>query len=375
MADSQVSFQSAKLTVEILTGSQKGVVRVFTQDEITIGRSSENDLALVDDVKVSRHHARILMTPEGFEIENMTDKNILFVDGIPTQREKIRNTHRVMLGQTELSVTFDAFANSSLSLQPLIPTQSTGQSVTNFSAQKSLLGDKTTKSEQPLIAPNFQPQQMTVPPPQRMIPAQPHAGPRPVNGYTQNPYAVHTSPNDNSGMLKMVVLGIVGLVTVYFVFFDQAKRKPASTDVYRTSNVIQEDRDKLKKSLDELDKQDSKLESLQFRRAQENLDKALRDFRNGQYSLARDKFLLVLSLDPQNQTAKRYEQLSRFRLDEQIKYFSLQGRKYYERQNYRLCAASFEKVIILIQKKDDRQFQEAAEFLKLCQQSMNTRYE
>ena len=399
MADSQISRKSARLVVEILSGSHKGSVRTFSQETISIGRSSENDLSFSEDAKMSRKHARILMTSDGFEIENITDKNLLYVDGVPTKRERMKPAQKIMLGQTELNITFDAAETQASSMvsrsesslpalaqsitselqnqmPPPPPPPSVKPSKAVQQTKTHVIGGRPQVPGSVISAsmPTHQPaQQMISQAP--MSPAHnPHFQQMPRNmGYQNRPSSVGAS---GGGGFKITVLVLVIAVGAYFTLFDKkSKRNPASTDIYRTSDAIQSDRDKVKKSLDELEKQDSKLESLQFKRAQENLDKGLRDYRNGQYSLARDKFLLVLSLDPQNQTAKRYEQLSRFKLDEQIKYYSLQGRKYYERQNYRLCVASFEKVIILVQKKDDKQFQEAAEFLKLCQQSMNTRYE
>lgn len=400
MADSQISRKSAKLTVEILSGSHKGSVRTFSQESISIGRSSENDLSFTEDAKMSRKHARILMTPDGFEIENITDKNLLYVDGIPTKRERMKPAQKIVLGQTELSISFDAIETQAPSVIHTIGSQaSLAQSVSTElknplpppppvpkttkalqQTQPGVMENRISTSPAPVPAiitsvkaPTPQSFQQSMYPPSAQPPFPQPPFPQPGNRGYQN---VSRSVNSGGSGLKVALIVVIAAVGVYFTMFDKSsKRAPASTDVYRTSDAIQNDRDKVKKSLDELEKQDTKLESLQFKRAQENLDKGLRDYRNGQYSLARDKFLLVLSLDPQNQTARRYEQLSRFKLDEQIKYYSLQGRKYYERQNFRLCVASFEKVIILVQKKDDKQFQEAAEFLRLCQQSMNTRYE
>jgi predicted component of type VI protein secretion system len=377
MANSQISQKSAKLTIEILNGPQKGSRRTFIQEEISIGRANENDFSIPDDVKMSRKHARILMTPEGFEIENLTDKNLLFVDGAPTTREKIRNTHKVMLGNTELAVSFDHLETLAASLLQAMPQKNEASLSTAVSEVSRGMNNISVVSAQ---LQNRQAQaaavfQQTAQQTAQQPTPQPHLPMRNIGGYQQPIYPASKPHQESSVPLKLGLVLIIGVAGMYFVFFQPSQRKPASNDIYRTSDIIQSDRDKVKKTLDDLDKKDVKLESLQFKRAQENLDKALRDYRNGQYSLARDKFLLVLSLDPLNQTAKRYEQLSRFKLDEQIKYYSLQGRKYYERQNYRLCASSFEKVIILVQKKDDKQFQEAAEFLKLCQQSLNTRYE
>ncbi|MFN8945537.1 MAG: FHA domain-containing protein [Pseudobdellovibrionaceae bacterium] len=386
MFDSQVSNNSARLTIEVLTGTSKGSVRTFSQDTISIGRSSENDLAFTDDVKMSRKHARISMTPDGFEIENMTDKNLLFVDGQPTQREKIKRVHRVMLGQTELSVSFESMSNSTATDNQEKTTlqanpnqfqnqiEKTGKSLQRVNAQTLPAQSPTLQNTPTSALQARQPGPIFIPPQNQMPNYGNPAFPLPNPAHQQKPYRSPQPAGENKSMM-ILLIGAIAIAGIYFSFFDKPKRKPANTEIYRSSDVIQNDRDKVKKTLEDLVKQDTKLESLQFRRAQENLDKALRDYRNGQYSLARDKFLLVLSLDPLNQTAKRYEQLSRFKLDEQIKYYSLQGRKYYERQNYRLCASSFEKVIILIQKKDDKQFQEAVEFLKLCKQSLNTRYE
>jgi len=46
----------------------------------TLGRQGDNDLVLLDN-RISRRHAQILQTPEGFQIEDCGSRHGTFVNG------------------------------------------------------------------------------------------------------------------------------------------------------------------------------------------------------------------------------------------------------------------------------------------------------
>lgn len=84
----------------------EGVEHVFPTLPVTLGRDPDNDLPLAD-VKLSRHHCRILRTPEGFLLEDLESRNGTFVNGIQIRRHLLSLGDAVMIGVTSLSIEWD----------------------------------------------------------------------------------------------------------------------------------------------------------------------------------------------------------------------------------------------------------------------------
>ena len=56
----------------------------FAGDELTIGRSDKCSIPLKDN-RVSREHARIVRSPEGFRLKDLESANGIFVGARPVQ--------------------------------------------------------------------------------------------------------------------------------------------------------------------------------------------------------------------------------------------------------------------------------------------------
>jgi len=74
---------------------------------VTIGRDPDNDLPLEDN-RLSRHHCRIIRTPEGIVVEDLESRNGTFVNGVPTRRHLLSAGDTVMIGGTPLSVEWES---------------------------------------------------------------------------------------------------------------------------------------------------------------------------------------------------------------------------------------------------------------------------
>ena len=86
--------------LEILTGPLQGQKHTF-RSQLTIGRRSDNKVRLID-AKVSRNHAKILATDEGFLIEDMKSSNGTFVNGKNIESHLLRPGDTITIGFTEL---------------------------------------------------------------------------------------------------------------------------------------------------------------------------------------------------------------------------------------------------------------------------------
>jgi predicted component of type VI protein secretion system len=73
-----VADQSYQLVVR--KGPRPGQVFPLTLDTITIGRDPLSDI-VINDPEISRHHAKILRTGDGYELQDMGSTNGSFVDG------------------------------------------------------------------------------------------------------------------------------------------------------------------------------------------------------------------------------------------------------------------------------------------------------
>jgi hypothetical protein len=93
-----------QLALRFISGKyQGGEFPLSTQQEIIVGRSSELDMVLVEDM-VSRRHARIECSPEQIVIEDLGSTNGTFVNGEKIKRATLKEGDRVLIGTSILKV-------------------------------------------------------------------------------------------------------------------------------------------------------------------------------------------------------------------------------------------------------------------------------
>lgn len=63
----------------------------------TVGRASENDI-VISDSSVSRHHARLERSDDGFVVEDLHSTNGTMLNGVPIDRERIENDDELAFG-------------------------------------------------------------------------------------------------------------------------------------------------------------------------------------------------------------------------------------------------------------------------------------
>jgi GGDEF domain-containing protein len=85
----------------VIAGSELGRRYPLPASEARIGRVSINEI-VVDDRSISRTHARVFPTPEGFVLEDLASTNGLLVNEIATTRRLLRDGDIIRLGRTVL---------------------------------------------------------------------------------------------------------------------------------------------------------------------------------------------------------------------------------------------------------------------------------
>ncbi|MBN1320148.1 MAG: FHA domain-containing protein [Thermoleophilia bacterium] len=83
-------------------GGREGEVIALGGDVLTIGRSPHSDLFL-DDVTVSRHHARILVDGAGFLVEDLNSLNGTYVNRKRIERHQLSDGDELQIGKFKLA--------------------------------------------------------------------------------------------------------------------------------------------------------------------------------------------------------------------------------------------------------------------------------
>jgi HD-GYP domain-containing protein (c-di-GMP phosphodiesterase class II) len=86
--------------IEILSGPFQGQKHTF-RSQLTIGRKSDSIVRLID-AKVSRNHAKILATDDGFLIKDLQSSNGTFVNGENIDSQLLKPGDTITIGFTEL---------------------------------------------------------------------------------------------------------------------------------------------------------------------------------------------------------------------------------------------------------------------------------
>src|SRR5947209_2542430 len=82
---------------------QGGEFPVVPEKQILVGRSSDLDMVLVEDM-VSRKHARIAMQSDQIWIEDLGSTNGTFVNGEKIKRARLKEGDRVLIGTSILKL-------------------------------------------------------------------------------------------------------------------------------------------------------------------------------------------------------------------------------------------------------------------------------
>lgn len=87
--------------VEIGGGEHRLPYRLVSE-RTTLGRAADNDL-VISDPKVSRHHAEVVRSPEGFVLRDLGSTNGTFVNGRKVSERLLVPGDTIVLGDTRLT--------------------------------------------------------------------------------------------------------------------------------------------------------------------------------------------------------------------------------------------------------------------------------
>lgn len=349
MSAAPVIKEVLKFDIEIVKGPHQGMKLSFAQLAVTIGRGPENDIVLANDPRASRQHAEIKQRGNDFIVVNLSQKNFVMVNGSSVQTEVITNESILVIGDSELRLRVE----KPLPVKVPPPMQSVAPRVQS-------VPQPPPQSVPPRSPMNQMPQ----------MPAYPSSYPPNMGGNSNGfPETMKSTPQGlaNPRVRFYGIIVVVALVGWWF-FSSSGKKVVKDPNAFRTSDLAMADvREAEKNSQELLTLKREKYDTVQYRRAQENFIRGFRDYQQGQYARAREAFQVVLNLDPENELAKRYFHLSKIKFDEMVKFSMIQGNRYREKKNWRMCQASYSVVMTMLQnRRDDPTYKEAKQLFEQC---------
>ena len=90
---------------------QGGEFALEMNQELIIGRSSELEMVLIEDM-VSRHHAKITTTNDEITIEDLGSTNGTFVNGEKITKCKLKEGDRILIGTSIIKLVYEEYDSS-----------------------------------------------------------------------------------------------------------------------------------------------------------------------------------------------------------------------------------------------------------------------
>lgn len=307
----------------VISGPLSGTRAKMTSVQFSIGRSAECDLALPNDLKVSRKHARVYWDGYGYHIQSLVSENPVLINGKPISDSEIHSGTIIQLGESQLRFE-------------------------ELGAPADLM----------VIDGGFQP---PVPPPQHGY-GMGHAQPPPKRKKSGKA----KSQGSPFTMKRLMVYGIIGgLLWWLLTPVDNKKKNPFEIRTEKQIEADIEEAKELQKVAEKLRSQ-SLNPSVSQRTAQEHYVRGFRDFRKGQFERSIGSFQACLALNPEHPLCNRYLKLSQKKFGELIQYHMVLGRKYRDQNQFRACRASFRNVMVMVKDPSSAIYNEAKTNYTAC---------
>ena len=176
----------------------------------------------------------------------------------------------------------------------------------------------------------------------------------------------NAGPLSNPRVRFYLIIAVVGILG-YLILGDGVGSKKQEVNLRTEGDVARAIEDSAN-AVKELKKQQetSGQDTIQYKAAQEHYIKGFRDYRQGQYARAMQSFQAALSFYPSHELARKYLIQAQRKFDEMVDLGMSQGRKYYQKQNYKFCQSSFANVMIMVKDSTKPKYKEAKQFYDEC---------
>lgn len=353
MTAAPVLARSLKWSLHVSRGENQGKVYSFNKPVVTIGRGPQNDIVLTQDPKISRQHVEIRLDSGFLKITNLSSRNFILVDGEKTEKKLIQKSVNILIGDTSFDLRIEnpvqtASLQSAVTSSGLPATQSNLRQTQNSPTKPlSIVGSSSVDRKNNLNS---------------------FSNPQPTFGQNSNPAGSAVMTNPNAGRIRFyIIIAIVGGIAAWFLM-DSGESKKTQIGIRTEGDIVRAIEDSALAVKELKAKQDGLGQNtVQFRAAEEHYVRGFRDYGQRQYARAAQSFQAALSFYPAHELAKKYLQLSLRKFEELVDANMSLGRKYYQKQNFRLCQNSFAKVMIMLKDSSKPKYKEAKQFHDECQ--------
>ena len=99
--EGQIFLKRFHVTLVVVQGPESGTEHVLDSDSVTIGRGPDADICF-DDSAMSKQHAALELTPEGYLVRDMGSTNGPSVNGSRVMAADLKHGDRIGLGEHTL---------------------------------------------------------------------------------------------------------------------------------------------------------------------------------------------------------------------------------------------------------------------------------
>ena len=295
------SLPTLKLLVKVESGPDFGSTYQLIPPRITMGRGPENDI-VISDPKASRVQAEILILANEIQINDLSSRQSLSINGVQTKSATLKANDKISFGSTVLRIYFEvpeATRNSVSAFKP--PTQK--------QKSKSALADK-------------------------------------VRFYV------------------VVVVLFGGLGWMIYSGSQSPKKSMTPRSLAEQESAIQ-NLEKSADEVESRTRR-SEEEQARFEEANRHFHQGFRDYNDSEFVNAIRAFETAKSIDPTHALAQRYSLLAQRKRDEQIAELVRQAHSYREKRMYRMCSGIVTKAITLMPNRQDLKYQESITLRREC---------
>ena len=355
-------------------GPHTGQSFSFNKDKIVIGRGAENDVVLMNDPLVSRVHCQLIVVGHEIEIQNLSQKNIVIVEGESVQKWKLLDRSFFTIGDSEITLELDL--GERVIKQPAKLEDSEKTNIISLKPASKSSSKPALRSALPNVKPTSS---SLVANPGSQVPQknptsvaynpsmQPKHQPAPF------PMRDALKPTTKEQPIAFYLVLVIVIAAAFILFKEPQKtahldkQKKQTTLKYEDEVAIRLNSKSEKERETELRKKWEQKNSPMALRAQENFIKGMREFQQGQFSRAQEFFQVTLNLHPGHEMAAKYLKLARIRFDEVLKAKLMLGESAYQKHNFGMCASQYQQVMNMLEGRNrDEIYQLAESMFKKC---------
>jgi hypothetical protein len=343
--------------IEIVGGPEKGVKFKLDPNlkQVLIGRSPECDIRLTTDPKLSRKHMIMEFGQKEVVLTNLSNKNEVSVNGQRIQRLALSNGDLVRFGSSKFMFTI-AYQNTMYS-QGIIPAMPTNDPLAQQNDPYSFSPDNMAQSNVPAAGNGNSISEQA--------------------NYFQSPLPGRNKQNTPPKKLNTTFIGTVAVIVILVIWLLNSEKTPVDETLElrtpeQTEKEIAELAEKKRKHIENL--RTSGKTTREYQDAQAAFIQGFRDYQQGQFGRALESFEMAETLYKNHPEATRYKFLAQRKLAELVQYKLDRGKKYRDRNNYKMCQAELKTVMVMIKNPQHTLYKEAKAMFDDCDLMLKGRF-